>query len=235
MEIMCLGDPAKRLPAKSSRMHEATRTVCASTQKNITETSINSTLGPSSWQDTYGEYLLNFAKSRLSDSFAAEEVVQETLLGALQSFSKFKEQASELTWLVGILRNKIADYYRAKSKVRIDAAKHSIMARSDDWARASTSNAIWSVAPADELERQEFWEVIHESMAHMPDGVSTAFRLSVIEGHSAATICDELKISSGNFWVRLHRARSYLAQVVSDRWNHRCCQSSSPTRQFCGD
>ncbi|MEP3477769.1 MAG: sigma-70 family RNA polymerase sigma factor [Fuerstiella sp.] len=238
MEIMCLADRVKPLSAKSSRTHAAAIPVGAASKNAISDASIDAILGPSSWQETYGDYLFHFAKSRLSDSFVAEEVVQDTLLGALQSFSKFKGQASELTWLVGILRNKIADHYRGKSRARVDAFTDSILAYTSDWADVETakvSDSVWSVAPADELERQEFWEVIHESMNRMPAGVATAFRLSVIEGQSTAAICDELNISSGNFWVRLHRARNYLAQIVNDRWNHCCCRSQPSSIPICSD
>lgn len=78
---------------------------------------------------------------------------------------------------------------------------------------------VWSATPTDELERAEFWEVVDESMTCMPDGVATAFKLSVIERQDTATICRELNISSGNLWVRLHRARNYLAHIVNDQWN----------------
>ena len=197
-------------------------------QQSFVKSGMNAsaTLGPAGWHDTYGKYLFDFAKSRLNDTFAAEEVVQDTLLGALQSFSQFKEQASELTWLVGILRHKIADYCRVSARARQARVVQSMMPHSFDGIDSDkdpVAGTAWSVAPADELERQEFWEVIHESMTRMPDGVATAFRLSVIEGQSSAAICHELKISSGNFWVRLHRARSYLAQIFNDRWHDCCC------------
>lgn len=42
----------------------------------------------------------------------AEDLVQETLLEAVRSLQKFAGCSSERSWLVGILKNKIVDYYR---------------------------------------------------------------------------------------------------------------------------
>src|SRR5215813_1731364 len=67
-------------------------------------------LDPSRWLDEHGDYLFRFAAFRLRDAAAAEDVVQETLLAALQS--KYGGHSSERTWLVGIVKHKIIDFYR---------------------------------------------------------------------------------------------------------------------------
>lgn len=180
-----------------------------------------SVLGPSGWFAAYGEYLHNFAKSRLRDYHAADEVVQDTLLGGLQSFDQFRRQATELDWLMGILRHKIADYGRRKIRSRrdqLDDLPQSYRQSLTDKDQYTTGSA-WSAKPADEAERQEFWELVEESLKGMPDGPATAFRLSVIECCDTPSICEALNITSTNLWVRLHRARAYLATSLDDRWN----------------
>ncbi|HID38429.1 MAG TPA: sigma-70 family RNA polymerase sigma factor, partial [Calditrichaeota bacterium] len=42
----------------------------------------------------------------------AEDLVQDTFLSALKSYSSFGQRSSLRTWLVSILRNKIVDHYR---------------------------------------------------------------------------------------------------------------------------
>jgi DNA-directed RNA polymerase specialized sigma24 family protein len=51
----------------------------------------------------------------------AEDLVQETLLAAVRSREKFGGRSSERSWLVGILKNKIVDYYRKLGRV-VDAS-----------------------------------------------------------------------------------------------------------------
>lgn len=46
------------------------------------------------------------------DQSAAEDIVQETFIGAFKSAKKFNGKSQIYTWLVNIARHKIADYYR---------------------------------------------------------------------------------------------------------------------------
>ena len=75
-------------------------------------------LMPETWLDRHGDALYKFALMRLRDESAAEEMVQETLLAALQSYEKFAGQSSERTWLIGILKHKIIDHFRRVSRQR---------------------------------------------------------------------------------------------------------------------
>src|SRR5262245_15987472 len=67
---------------------------------------------PENWVDQHGDALFKYAMIRTRDASIAEELVQETLLAALQSHDKFAGQSSERTWLIGILKHKIIDHYR---------------------------------------------------------------------------------------------------------------------------
>ena len=73
-------------------------------------------LSPETWIDDYGDYLFRYAMSRLRDSTAAEEVVQETLLSGIRYQHQFAGRGSERAWLLGILKRKIVDYVRARAK-----------------------------------------------------------------------------------------------------------------------
>jgi DNA-directed RNA polymerase specialized sigma24 family protein len=42
----------------------------------------------------------------------AEDLVQESLLAAMRQIDKFRGRSSERSWLCGILKNKICDYFR---------------------------------------------------------------------------------------------------------------------------
>lgn len=68
------------------------------------------------WVDLYGDYLYNYAIYKGIAIEQAKDLVQDTFLAALKSFDKFEAKSSVKTWLVSILRNKIADYYRKISK-----------------------------------------------------------------------------------------------------------------------
>ena len=71
---------------------------------------------PSEWVDRYGDYLFRYAMLRLRDRSASEDLVQETFLAALKSRGAFSGGSSEATWLVGILKHKIADHFRHQAR-----------------------------------------------------------------------------------------------------------------------
>jgi hypothetical protein len=53
---------------------------------------------------------------RLRDATKAEDMVQETFLAALKGQQSFAGRSAEKSWLVGILKHKILDYYRKASR-----------------------------------------------------------------------------------------------------------------------
>ncbi len=72
---------------------------------------------PALWIERYGDELYRFALGRVAnDEVGAEELVQETLLSALQGLNSFRGEASERTWLFLILRRKIIDHYRRQAR-----------------------------------------------------------------------------------------------------------------------
>ena len=66
---------------------------------------------PQRWVDAYGDFLYRFALVRVRDRDIAEELVQDTLLASLQAQERFTGQSSERTWMVGILKHKMIDYF----------------------------------------------------------------------------------------------------------------------------
>lgn len=71
---------------------------------------------PQAWGrlcETYGEPLYLYAYHRTGgDRFAAEDVVQTTLLAAVESISSYRRQVPLFAWLCGIARHKATDESR---------------------------------------------------------------------------------------------------------------------------
>jgi len=62
----------------------------------------------------YSGRLVAFARSKLGKSADAEDLVQETFISFLKGLPDYREQASIETYLFGILRRRIIDWYRGK-------------------------------------------------------------------------------------------------------------------------
>ena len=70
---------------------------------------------PEAWQqciDMYEGRLLAFARTRLQDRTAAEDVVQETLLGFLKALPNYDDRTPLESWLFSIAAHKLVDLMR---------------------------------------------------------------------------------------------------------------------------
>jgi RNA polymerase sigma-70 factor, ECF subfamily len=186
--------------------------------------------GPECWVDRHGDVLFRYALLRLRDPAAAEEIVQETFLAALQSYGNFSGQSSERTWLVGILKHKITDHYRRLSKLHPDwqaedldiaSANDGLMMTAGEWVNHWDFEAgpcDWNANPAALVEQAEFRERLQRCLAALPDRLAAAFTLRELEELTSEEVCKVLSISATNLWVMLHRARAQLRHCLEVHW-----------------
>ena len=60
--------------------------------------------------------LLRFAQLQLREASAAEDAVQEALLAATMHAGQFQGASAAATWMFAILKNKIIDEFRRRSR-----------------------------------------------------------------------------------------------------------------------
>jgi RNA polymerase sigma-70 factor (ECF subfamily) len=172
---------------------------------------------PAQWLEEYGDVLYRYALSRLRRSHEAEEMVQETLLAALQARAEFAGRSHPRSWLLGIMRNKILSRLRVAAR----AAPQTDVDDLDTWFNASgkwrKAPARWG-DPAALAEGKDFWRVVRRCLAALPARMAEAFTLRTLDDRPPADVCAELDISSANFWVLLHRARLRLVRCLDLHW-----------------
>lgn len=181
---------------------------------------------PEVWVERHGDYLYRYAMFRLRDATLAEDVVQETLLAALQAYGSFKGRGSERTWLTGILKHKMIDYFRRISReasVEESEAQfeHSEFFRDGEWRdhwKVEYAPTEWHANPEELLEQGEFWEVFSQCLAPLPARISSAFTLREVDGLTSEEICEVLNVTVNNLWVMLHRARMHLRRCLEVNW-----------------
>lgn len=74
---------------------------------------------PQAWEDFIGRYegrLLAFAESRVGRRAAAEDIVQEALLGFLVSLPNYDESTPLESWLFSITAHKLTDHLRREGR-----------------------------------------------------------------------------------------------------------------------
>lgn len=187
----------------------------------------------SDWVDAHADYLFRFAVGQVRNAGIAEDLVQETFLGAVKSIGKFSGQSSERTWLVGILRHKIYDHLRRACReraVRVEAPA------SADRSEAWEESVLWlhkvvaeCHSPSRRMEMKEFHEALELALGKLPPRLAQVFQLYEIEEQPNREVCKRLQISESNLWVMLHRARKHLRQHLSGWWNSDRQQNEEPS------
>lgn len=183
---------------------------------------------PERWVDEHGDCLFKFALVRLRDAAKAEDMVQETFLAALKGGSSFAGRSGEKSWLVGILKNKICDYYRKASRETVftdleffaDGERESFVPEGvteGAW-RQELGPLEWSATAGSSLDSDAFWKTFHSCAGKLPKNVSAVFSLREMDGLESREICAMLNISESNLWVMLHRARMALRRCLEINW-----------------
>lgn len=175
---------------------------------------------PADWVDRYGDLLLRYACSRLSDRELAEDLVQETLLAAFRHRTQFDGKSRFSTWLVAILRRKIADHYRSIGKPieSLDNVSSDFAEQFSSKGKWLHSLSSWRASPAQLAENAEFWSVFQDCLAGLPGHLAQAFQLREITHSPLEEVGRQLGITSQNLAVRLHRARLLLRSCLTNKW-----------------
>ncbi len=147
-------------------------------------------------------YLVRFAQRRMQDAALAEDVVHDVFEAVLSGRARFGGESSLRTWLTGVLKHKIVDLVRRRAAVlSLDA-------------QADGTDLLEHECPQprpDELaeQRQRLRQTLRR-INELPNGLRDAMRLRVLDDQPTAQVCQALRISEENLFVRLHRARRQL-------------------------
>ena len=167
-------------------------------------------------------YLLRYAVLQLRNPEQAEDVVQETLLAALEGRARFAGGSSLKTWLTGILKHKILDAIRRKSREQPLApagdddhdAVDALFKQDGHWQEMP---ATWG-DPEQALENRKFWEIFELCSRLLPERTARVYMLREVMEMTTEEICQEFGITPTNLWVILHRARLVLRECLEIKW-----------------
>jgi RNA polymerase sigma-70 factor (ECF subfamily) len=188
-------------------------------------TTIKKTLDPTSWLEAHGNCLYRYALMRVRDAAVAEDLLQETLLAAIGSHHTHAGRSSERTWLVGIMKHKVFDYFRRTART----AQFQLIVDNDDdsfensgplrghW-REDQKPLSWPVDAGHLVESREFWEMFDRCLSRLPSQIAVAFTLREIDGLESNEICEILHVTPNNLWVMLHRGRAKLRDMLETEW-----------------
>lgn len=178
---------------------------------------------PDLWVDEHGDCLFHFALTRVRHKEVAEDLVQDALLAAVRTYGNFGGRSTVRSWLVGILKNKIADHFRKLGRetpftdLEFFADEHSERFKDDYWSH-DFGPAEWKPEGEEALSRAEFWEHLHRCLGKMPARIASVYVMREVDDAPAKDVCSTFGISDANLWVMLHRARMALRQCLEENY-----------------
>lgn len=173
------------------------------------------------WVVEHGDALHRYALSMVRDPATAEDLVQDAFLAALKAAPKFRGRSNPRTWLTGILRHKIVDYFRTKAKeasytatdvLELDAELFDAQGR---WVDPPSN---WPLDPHQSLAGRQFRQTLNQCLARLDQAKRAVIMLRAFEGLSSEEVCKELAITPTNLWVLAHRARENLRRCLDKYW-----------------
>lgn len=196
------------------------------TNTNETDVMTANSIDPRQWVVKHSDYLYSYVITRINDEEQARDLVQETFLAALERLDKFEGKSSERTWLTAILKNKIFDVYRKKSsgaEKKIQAfdglyEQENFFNAGDGHWKEEHSPQPFGIEDYDPLASKEFNSILQKCMQKLPALWLLVFKMKHMDDLATEIICDELMITSSNFWVIIHRAKVNLRSCLQKNW-----------------
>ncbi len=135
----------------------------------------------------------------------AEDIVQETLIAALDSIHRFRGNSKLRTWLFSIAVHKVADFQR-----QINRRPETVP--SDAAAPLPTED----LSPEQAMEHLEARSKVHQALLRLPPHYRTALVLKYIEEMPVREICQVMARSEKSVESILVRARRLLSQIIKE-------------------
>jgi len=172
------------------------------------------------------QQMIKFAFLQLSSLPQAEDVVQEALTSAFQNLDSFKGRAAFKTWVFAILKNKIIDVVRQKSRLvamselfkdeESELSIDELFDASGHWHKYEAPQA-WQ-SPEEMIEQSDFWIIFEACLNHLPAKYAQVFMMREVIELSSNEICSKLELSISNFNVLMYRSRTRLRECLENKW-----------------
>ncbi len=150
------------------------------------------------------ERFRSFLSRRLGNESVADEILQQSLLKAVEKQSSLNDKESVIPWFYRILRNTLTDHYRSDAT---DMKKKEELIAELEATQADLS------PPKDELGKA-ICQCFEGLLPALKPTYSDIIRRIDLVGQTPESVAEELGISANNLQVRLHRARQALRKSL---------------------
>ena len=137
----------------------------------------------------------------------AEDMVQETLLRLWRHMQEGREIDNAEAMAMTVCRNLCLDH------------KERMEQRNVSYDEEQHDRADLTLSPAEQMESEERFSVLHQLIDSLPEKQRTALQLRDIEGHSYREIANVMGISESDVKVNIFRARQKIKYHLLNQKN----------------
>lgn len=172
--------------------------------------------------------LVRMAMSYVANREEAEEVVQDTWMAVMNGLNRFEGRSSLRTWICRILIHKAKDRgvrekrHTTFSDFGFDDDDHNKAIDPSHFkqSRECSRHSAFPLQPWDDrtpeklLASKQAIACMQQAIEALPATLKEVLILRDVEGVEAKEVCEMLKITETNLYVRMHRARERVRAAV---------------------
>lgn len=156
------------------------------------------------FRDSFGA-LFRFALSRLGgDEELAREIVQSTVLAAIESLESYRGEATLLTWMMSICRFQIHGHFRREGRSPPTVA---LVEETAEVRSVLESLAAGLEGPEEALRSKEVARLVHLTLDRLPARYGRVLEWKYFEGLPVKDIAERLEVAPKAAESVLSRAR----------------------------
>jgi len=162
----------------------------------------------------FSDQVRGFIKSKVSNDAEAEDVLQDIFIRIHEGIGNLRNEDRVQSWVFGIARRALADFYRKKGKGKEEPAGVEIQTGGDD-------------NPAIDLNKYEGDHSVHEEVLswlipmidELPEKYGKPLKMADVEEKTQQEVADHFGLSLSGAKSRVQRARQKLGEVLAA-----CCE-----------
>jgi RNA polymerase sigma-70 factor, ECF subfamily len=167
--------------------------------------------------DRYGDKIYRIALRITHNPSDAQDVLQEVFITLVNKLNTIRGESKFSTWLYRVAANASFMHLRTEKKHKNEISLENYVSYGENGTlMGRVKRKDWSDRPDEALFSKEVMEIIEGAVNELPVLYRVVFHLVDVEGHSNEETAEFLGLSVPAVKSRLHRARLFLRDKLSD-------------------
>jgi len=167
------------------------------------------------WKE-FSDHIRAFIRSKVSSDEVAEDIVQDIFMRIHQGLDGLNNEDRLQSWVFGIARRALADYYRRENRKRSEPTEV-IASETDPEEEKEIDNL--TAYEGEHSVHEEVLSWLVPMIDELPEKYRVPLKMADVEGKTQQEVADELGLSLSGAKSRVQRGREKLGEVLAA-----CCE-----------